>query len=163
MRGHPARGRRPGVVHVDTGHIDRDRHAEAQLQPPGTDLGGDLLPHVVVELLHEAIGLEQGYEDGGADAAEFGVEPPDEGLCARQARNHGLDVELGLVVDLELTLGQGLREVVDELLGVELGLEHGVVEDGDGAGERVLDRVDGLVGAVEAAVAASGSPMHSRA
>ena len=139
-----------GIVHVDARRVHRHGHREVEALPPFLDLGGGRAPDVVVEGLYEPVLLEEGNEDAGTDQAEGGMLPAHQGLGAREHRNFGSHVELGLVVDLELPLGDSAGEVLDELVMVERLPVHLGIVGGNVPREVVAHRVGRDLGAVEA-------------
>ena len=144
------------IEDIHPAHVHGHRYAEADAVLPVPHLRGHRAPHIAVQRADEAVALEQGDEVPGADHAQLRVLPAHQGLGAVQHRHGGLDLELRLVVDHELLFFDGLREVQQQLLGVDLVLVQLVVVDGHGAGVAVAHGVRGQLGPVEPLVHVQG-------
>ena len=77
------------------------------------------------------------------------MDPANQSLRAGQHRRVGADIEFWLVVDLELTAGDGLRKVFDHLLFPDLLDPHVVIVSLDPAAQVPPDLIRGLLGPVK--------------
>ena len=138
--------------HIDAGHVHRHGHGKAVGVLPLPDLPRGLLPHIAVQLQDQAVVLQQGNKDAGADQTHGGVIPADQRLGTGEDGLVGADIEFRLEVDLEAVLLDGGPEILQQLLLVQGRLVQGVVVLGHRLHKAALDAVRGHLGPVEAAV-----------
>ena len=129
------------IVHIDSGNIDGYRDRITQSVLPVFDLTDRLFPHEMVESFDHAVLLEERDEYARADHTQFRMDPADQRLGARQNRRVRTHVEFRLVVHLELLFFDRGREILDELLRIELAVMQIVVVDTDGFAYGVLDGI----------------------
>ena len=78
---------------------------------------GGVRPDILIQPLDHAVVLKQGNEYAGAYHAELRVLPTHKRLGAFKDGLVGAHIELGLIVHLKLFLPDGVRKVLDQLLG----------------------------------------------
>ena len=86
----------------------------------------------MIQLLHQAVILQQGNEQAGADHAQPGMLPADKGFRAGKDRRFLTHVKLRLVIDPEVTVYQRFLEIVQQLFFIQLGFVQDVIVIGNG-------------------------------
>ena len=123
----------------------------AQSVLPLAHLPGRLVPDIHIQPLDQAVILKKRNEDARADHAQLRMFPADQGFCAGEDRGLRTHIKLGLVIDFKLTAGDRGREVLNQLLCIELPLMEVIIIDTDIIGKTALDRIRRHLGPVKAA------------
>ncbi len=100
------------LVEVCARHVHGDGHTGKSRLAPLLDVCAGHLPQAQVNLVDDALALEQRHETVGREEAELGVLPAYEGLGPDEGA--GAYVHLGLQVQQELAFRHGLVHVVEQ-------------------------------------------------
>ena len=135
-----------GLVELPGTHVDRQaQRGQVGLLGPRGQAAAGRLQHPFAQRQDQAGFFGQRDEMRGRDEAVARVPPAQQGLGADDAAV----VDLGLVVQLELALGQAHAHVqLQRSAGADHGLHLGVIK-AQGVAPRVLGLVQGKVGALE--------------
>ena len=128
------------VVQIRPGNVDGDRHQPVPIQLPLMQHAAGGFPYKPVQLKDKAVPLEQRYKFRRGNGPQLGTEPP--GQCLGACQRAGLQLYLGLEIDLKFSVSQSLSHGGGKCLLPQTFAAEGVVIDGGVPVKLPLDAVD---------------------